>query len=61
MFLIVLSLRFVKLERLSLVVEAVWMSSWVDGVSLPAVDFSLLTESVIVYSLLEHESEQENY
>ena len=50
-----------KLERLSLVVGAVWMSSWVDGVSLPAVDFSQLTESVIAYSLLEHESEQKNY
>ena len=61
MFIIVLSLCFVKLERLSLVVGAVWMSSWVDGVSLPAVDFSQLTESVIAYSLLEHESEQKNY
>ena len=57
MFIIALSLCFVKLERLSLVVRAVWMSSWVDGVLLPAVDFLLLTESVIVYSLLEHESE----
>ena len=33
------------------------MSAWVDGVLLSAVDSSQLTDSVIVNSLLEHESE----
>ena len=33
------------------------MSAWIDGVLLSAVDSSLLTDSVIVNSLLEHESE----
>ena len=57
MFRKALSLCFVKLERLSFVVRGVWMSAWVDGVLLSAVDSSLLTDSVIVNSLLEHESE----
>ena len=32
------------------------MSAWVDGVLLSAVDSALLTDSVIVNSLLGHES-----
>ena len=32
------------------------MSAWVDGGLLPAVDSPLLTDSVIVNSLLRHES-----
>ena len=57
MFRKALSLCFVKLERLSFVVRGVRISAWVDGVLLSAVDSSLLTDSVIVNSLLEHESE----
>ena len=52
-----LSLCFVKLERLLFVVRGVWMSAWGDGVLLSAVDSSLLPGSVIVNSLLEHESD----
>ena len=37
--------------------EKVWMSAWVDGELLSAVDSSVLTDSAIVNSLLEHESE----
>ena len=48
---------FLKLERLSFVAREIWMSAWVDGVLLLAVDSSLLTDSVIVNSLLEHEPE----
>ena len=47
-----LSLCFVKLERLSVVVRGDWMSAWVDGVLLSAVDSSPLTDSVIANSLL---------
>ena len=56
MFIKALSLCFVKLEILSFVVRGVWMSAWVDGVLLSAVDSALLTDSVIVNSLLGHES-----
>ena len=52
MFIKALSLCFVKLEILSFVVRGVWMSAWVDGVLLSAVDSALLTDSVIVNSLL---------
>ena len=51
-----LSLCFVKLERLSVVVRGDWMSAWVDGVLLSAVDSSPLTDSVIANSLLGNES-----
>ena len=56
-----LSLCFVKLERLSFVVRGVWMSAWVDRLLLSAVGFLLLTDSVIVNSLLEHESEYKEF
>ena len=56
MFMKALSLCFVRLERLSFVVRGVWMSAWVDGVLLSAVDSVLLTDSVIANLLLGHES-----
>ena len=61
MFMKALSLCFVKLERLSFVVRGVWMSAWVDRLVLSAVGFLLLTDSVIVNSLLEHESEYKEF
>ena len=56
-----LSLCFVKLEIVSFVVRAVWMLIWVDGVLLSAVDSTLLTESVVVNSLLGYESVCEEF
>ena len=56
MFIKALSLCFVKLEILSFVVRGVWMSAWIDGVLLSAVGSALLPDSVIVNSLLGHES-----
>ena len=54
-----LSLCFVKLERFSFMVRGVWMSAWVDGLLLSAVDSS--PYSVIGNYLLEHESECEEF
>ena len=56
MFIKTLSPCFAKLEYLSFAVRGVWMSAWVDGLLLSAIDSTLLTDSVIVNSLLGHES-----
>ena len=47
---------FCQAGNIVILVRGVWMSAWVDGELLSAVDSALLTDSVIVNSLLGHES-----